>query len=108
MNRTIQPATVRKSLTVPVTQAHAFEVFTASFNRWWPRSHTTGNGPLKEVVLEPRVGGRWYGIDDDGTRVDFEHRLLENMGPDAQRVRDQLDSGWPGILERFAELCRAA
>ena len=156
MNRTIQPATVRKSLTVPVTQAHAFEVFTAGFNRWWPRSHTTGNGPLKEVVLEPRVGGRWYGIDDDGTetdwgdvlswqpparivlawrigadwqyhadlltevevtftalsgdatRVDFEHRLLENMGPDARRVRDQLDSGWPGILECYAELCRAA
>lgn len=155
MNRTIQPAPVRKSLTVPVTQAHAFEVFTAGFDRWWPRSHTTGKGPLKEVILEPRVGGRWYGVDDDGTetdwgdvlswqpparvllawrigadwqyhadlltevevtftalsatatRVDFEHRLLENMGADAQRIRDQLNGGWPGILECYAELCRA-
>jgi len=155
MNRTIKPAPVRKSVTVPVTQAHAFDVFTASFDRWWPRNHTIGNGPLKEVVLEPRAGGRWYGIDEDGsetdwgdvliwqpperlviawrigadwryhadlttevevtfttlsadtTRVDLEHRLLENMGTDAQRMRDSVDSpgGWGGILQGYAELC---
>jgi uncharacterized protein YndB with AHSA1/START domain len=157
MNRTIKPAPVRKSVTVPVPQAHAFEFFTADFDRWWPRGHSIGKGPLREVVLEPRAGGRWYGIDEDGsetdwgdvltwqpptrvviawrigadwqyhaelttevevnftalsgnaTRVDLEHRLLENFGPGAQTMRDSIDSpgGWGGILQGFAELCRS-
>ena len=74
--RIIQPAPVRKTLTVSATPERAFEVFTAGFDRWWPRSHTIGKGALKEAVLEPRAGGRWYGIDDDGSETDWGDVLI--------------------------------
>jgi uncharacterized protein YndB with AHSA1/START domain len=76
MTRTIKPAPVRKTLTVAAPPQRAFEVFTAGFDRWWPRSHTIGKGPLKQAVLEPRVGGRWYGIDDDGSETDWGDVLV--------------------------------
>ena len=76
MSRTIQPAPVRKTLTVPASPERAFEVFTSGFDRWWPRSHTIGKGPLKEAVLEPRVGGRWYGIDADGSETNWGDVLI--------------------------------
>jgi uncharacterized protein YndB with AHSA1/START domain len=76
VSRTIQPAPVRKVLTVPATPQRAFEVFTAGFDRWWPRSHTIGKSALQEVVLQPRVGGRWYGIDDDGTETEWGDVLV--------------------------------
>jgi hypothetical protein len=72
----IKPAPVRKSLTVPATPARAFEIFTAGFDRWWPREHTIGKGPLKEAELEQRAGGRWYGVDDDGTQTKWGDVLV--------------------------------
>ena len=41
--------------------------------------------------------------DGDGTRVDLEHRLLENYGPRAVEMKGILDSdgGWKGLLEAF-------
>jgi uncharacterized protein YndB with AHSA1/START domain len=67
MSVTIKPAPVRKSVQVAATPEHAFEVFTARFDRWWPRSHSIGDSPLKHAVIEPRVGGRWYGALENGT-----------------------------------------
>ncbi|MFL5295864.1 MAG: SRPBCC family protein [Phenylobacterium sp.] len=66
MSQTIKPAAIRKSFTVRATPEKAFEVFTAGFDRWWPRTHYLGPSPLTKVVLEPRVGGRWYGLHEDG------------------------------------------
>jgi len=71
MNRTITPAPVRKSFSVNATPERAFDVFTAKFDNWWPRTHSTGDSPLKQVVLEPRVKGRWYGRLEDGTEADW-------------------------------------
>ena len=152
--RRIKPAPVRKTVAVPATRERAFDMFTAGFDRWWPRSHTIGKSALERVVLEPRVGGRWYGIDDDGTetewgdvllwqppvrivlawrigadwqyhrdlhtevevtftaldatttRVDLEHRLLENMGETAEGARARFDSpnGWGAIMQNYADV----
>lgn len=66
MNQTIQPAAIRKSFTVRASREKAFEVFTRGFDRWWPRSHFIGDSPLKEAVLEPGVGGRWFSRHEDG------------------------------------------
>lgn len=66
MSQTIQPAPIRKALTVRANREKAFEVFTKGLDRWWPRSHSIGDSPLKEAVLEPRVGGRWFGRLEDG------------------------------------------
>lgn len=67
MTRAIRPAPVRKSITVAAPPARAFEIFTARQDAWWPRSHTIGASPTKEVVLERKVGGRWFGRLEDGS-----------------------------------------
>ena len=67
MSKTIEIAPVRKTLTVNVSQARAFEVFTAGIDRWWPKTHHTGSAPLKKSVIEPRAGGRWYTVHEDGS-----------------------------------------
>ncbi len=150
MNKTVTIAPVRKSVRVKASQAHAFEVFTAGLDRWWPRKATIGTSPLKAVTIEPRLGGRWYETGEDGsqaivgkvllwdppnrfivswdidrhwkpnatvgsevevrftiegpdaTLVELEHRKFEEMGADAgASLRNDVDRGWPGILESF-------
>jgi len=116
MNKTVTIAPVRKSVRVEASQAHAFEVFTAGLDRWWPRRGTIGTSPLKTVTIEPRLGGRWYETGEDGsevevrftiegpdaTLVELEHRKFERMGAEAgASLRKDVDGGWPGILERF-------
>ena len=63
---TIKPAAIRKTLTVKATPDKAFRVFTDGIDRWWPKSHTIGETPLKRAVIEPGVGGRWYGLSEAG------------------------------------------
>jgi uncharacterized protein YndB with AHSA1/START domain len=159
MTITVTPASVRKSIEVDASIDRAFEVFTNGFGRWWPNSYTIGKSPMKNAVIEPANGGRWYEIGEDGsecewgevlaweppsrlllawrigadwqyrkelltevevrfvsigentTRVELEHRLLENMGDDAEGIRQTFDSehGWSGILAGYAtETKRAA
>jgi uncharacterized protein YndB with AHSA1/START domain len=158
MNATIKPAPVKKSVTVDAPIAKAFEVFTAGFGRWWPITHKIGKAPMKNAIIEPRAGGRWYEVGDDGsecdwgevlkweapnhvllawrirmdwqydpnlltevdvrftalgensTRVDLEHRLLENMGEAAEQARRvfESDQGWGGILAGYARQVAAS
>ena len=67
MTLAIKPAPVKKTLTVAAAPARAFEVFTAGFGRWWPATHSIGESPLKLAVIEPGIGGRWYGLLEDGS-----------------------------------------
>lgn len=67
MNRTISIAPVRKTIVVQATPDKAFEVFTAGIDRWWPKTHGIGTAPIRESVIEPFVGGRWYAKCEDGT-----------------------------------------
>ena len=67
--RTITIAPVRKSIRVKASQAHAFEVFTSGLDRWWPRTHSIGSAPVKSVVMEARLGGRWYQLCEDGSEA---------------------------------------
>jgi len=76
MNETITIAPVRKSIRVKATQAHAFDVFTSGLGRWWPRTHTIGKAPLKMAVMEPRLGGRWYELGEDGSQTDVGKVLV--------------------------------
>ena len=151
MNLAIKPAPVRKSVSVAASPETAFRVFTTGFDSWWPRSHSIGDSPLKTAVIEPAIGGRWYGLLENGTeapwgdvlawepprrvllawrigadwvydprlltevevtftpdgaatRVELEHRLLENMGAAGEGARAMFDSegGWGGLLAMFA------
>jgi uncharacterized protein YndB with AHSA1/START domain len=76
MTRTIQPAPVRKSILVKVAPSRAFEVFTTRFADWWPSSHKIGASAYKTSVLEPRVGGRWCEIGEDGVACDWGEVLI--------------------------------
>ena len=65
MSQTIAPAAIKKTLTVRATPEKAFAIFTEG--HWWPKTHSIGPSPLKTAVIEPRVGGRWYGRLEDGS-----------------------------------------
>jgi len=69
VNRTIEIAPVRKSVIVDAAPPQAFAVFTSGINRWWPKSHGIGATPIRESVIEPFVGGRWYTRHEDGNDV---------------------------------------
>ena len=67
----LKDAPVRKSVTVKASVERSFEVFTAGFDSWWPRSHHIGAVPMKRTVLEGRVGGRCYSEQTDGSECDW-------------------------------------
>ncbi len=58
MTKTIVIAPVRKSLVIEASQAHAFDVFTAGLDRWWPKEHHIGEAPVVKAMIEPWKGGR--------------------------------------------------
>lgn len=41
------------------------------------------------------------------TLVELEHRHLERYGDAAAATRDTMDSGWPGIMQRYADVVHA-
>jgi uncharacterized protein YndB with AHSA1/START domain len=150
---TLSIAPVRKTLVVEATPERAFEVFTAGIDRWWPKTHSLGATPLLQSVIEPRVGGRWYGKHADGsevivghvlvwqpaerfactweinadwkadarisfasevevsfhrepdgrTRVELEHRHFERMGQGGEKMRADVERGWPAIMDFYSQ-----
>lgn len=59
---------VAKTVTVDAPIAIAFEVFTSRIAMWWPMaSHHIGEADCAAVLIEPRVGGRWFERGVDGT-----------------------------------------
>jgi uncharacterized protein YndB with AHSA1/START domain len=74
VNRTIEIAPVRKSVVVDASPPQAFAVFTSGINRWWPNNHSIGGpSPIRESIIEPFVGGRWYTRHEDGSDVVIGH-----------------------------------
>jgi uncharacterized protein YndB with AHSA1/START domain len=67
----IRDTPVRKTVTVKASQQHAFEVFTAGFDSWWPRSHHIGALPMKKTIMQGHVGGRCYSEQIDGSECDW-------------------------------------
>lgn len=67
----IQAAPVKKIIVVKAPQARAFDVFTQHFDSWWPKSHHIGKAEMKQAVIEPEKGGRWYEKDVDGSECDW-------------------------------------
>lgn len=72
----IRPLPVIKELTVTASPQHAFDVFTRSMGKWWPKSHSTNASPIAEIILEPHEGGRWGERGEDGSACDWGHVLV--------------------------------
>jgi uncharacterized protein YndB with AHSA1/START domain len=62
---------VFRSVSVPLSQARAFDLFTARMTEFWPKGHSIGDSELAEVVLEPRNGGRWFERGVDGSECQW-------------------------------------
>ena len=67
----VADTSVKKSVTVNASVEHAFAVFTAEFDTWWPRSHHIGKSPMKQAIIETRAGGRCYTTQEDGAECDW-------------------------------------
>jgi uncharacterized protein YndB with AHSA1/START domain len=88
---TIRPAPVRRSIVVKASLERAFEVFTAGFDRWWPKTHSVGAASQKRALMELKAGGRWYEVGEDGSQTQWgevmvwepPHRLVLVWSVDA-------------------------
>jgi uncharacterized protein YndB with AHSA1/START domain len=67
----ITAAPVKKSVRVNASQEHAFDVFAERFDIWWPRDHHIGKTAMREAIIEPRTGGRWYERGEDGSECEW-------------------------------------
>jgi uncharacterized protein YndB with AHSA1/START domain len=103
MIATVTIAPVRKNIRVNVGQARAFEVFTAGLDRWWPRTHTIGKPPMKAAVMEPRLGGRWYELSEDGSQADVG-KVLVWEPPQRFVISWDLNSNWKPDLTVRSEV----
>jgi uncharacterized protein YndB with AHSA1/START domain len=93
MTVTISPAPVRKSVRVKAPPARAFEVFAARMGSWWPKSHSVGASPQRDVIIEPRPGGRWFERGEDGAECDWGH-VLAWEPPSRLLLAWQLNAEW--------------
>ena len=66
MAKTVEEAVVRKSIRVQSSIERAFSVFVEQMETWWPPDHHIGGKPFQSIIVEPRVGGRWYERDAEG------------------------------------------
>ncbi len=71
MRHSVVVPAVRKTTRVDVAIEHAFSVFVEQMERWWPATHHIAPTPFTAIVVEPRVGGRWYEIDAHGNECEW-------------------------------------
>ncbi|MEZ4615915.1 MAG: SRPBCC domain-containing protein [Caldilineaceae bacterium] len=70
---------VKKSITVPLAPAAAFQLWTAGIHRWWPPGHSRSGDPGTQVFLEEGVGGRFY--ERTTTGVEYEWGRVTTWNP---------------------------
>ena len=94
MTPTIAPAPVRKQVEVGAPPDRAFAFFIARMGRWWRKDHSLlGDRVREDVVVEPRVGGRWYERAVDGSECTWGKVLAWNP-PGRVVLAWQLDADW--------------
>lgn len=71
MSNTAEETVVRKAVRVHAPIDRAFSVFVEQMETWWPPSHHIGKTPFVALIVEPRVGGRWYELNTEGAQVDW-------------------------------------
>jgi hypothetical protein len=62
---------IRLAFEVACPPEHAFSVWTADIDRWWPPDHTVSGSDDARIVLEPRRGGRIFERMPSGTEHDW-------------------------------------
>jgi uncharacterized protein YndB with AHSA1/START domain len=75
------------------TKIAPFACLRTAWDRWWPRAHHIGKSPMKKILVEPRVGGRWYAISEDGSECDIG-RVLDWEPPRRLVLAWQVTAQW--------------
>ena len=99
----IRIAPVRKQLVVKASQSRAFAVFTGDMSRWWPATHSILESPLKESIVEPRVGGRWYAVGEDGSTCQTGY-VIAWQPPHSVVLAWQINADWQYDPELITEV----
>ncbi len=95
MSPTITPAPIRKEIRVKAPPARAFELFTAGMSRWWLKTHTINptKSPIKDILVEPHAGGRWFERGEDGSECQWG-KVLVWEPPQRLLLAWQINSEW--------------
>lgn len=80
------------SVTVPVRPAEAFLIYTERQLEWQPPDHLTVKDP-ESIIMEPRVGGRFYERGADGTES-VRGTIVEWAPPERVAVTWRIGPGW--------------
>ena len=88
----ISPAPIRKTLRVRASRQKAFDTFVGNMGGWWLKTHSLLGEPQKDVVIEPRAGGRWYEVGD--TKEMEWGRVLAWDAPNRVVLAWQLNAEW--------------
>jgi uncharacterized protein YndB with AHSA1/START domain len=89
----VVPAPVRKSVTVGAPPERAFRLFTAGMGRWWRHDYHIGASAMRDLVVEPRVGGRWYEVGEDGAETNWG-KVLAWEPPRRVVLAQQINGHW--------------
>ena len=98
----ITAAPIRKTLRVSASPKLAFEVFVGSMHSWWPLEHSLVQG-RRDIVIEPRVDGRWYEVSGDGIEQQWG-KVLAWDAPDRVLLAWQLNADFAYDPELVTEV----
>ncbi|MGH7916880.1 MAG: hypothetical protein ACREQE_05380, partial [Candidatus Binataceae bacterium] len=59
--------TIRKSIRVERPPEVSFRLFCEEIGRWWPKGPSFSGKNLTDMVIEARIGGRFYERYADGS-----------------------------------------
>ena len=86
-------APVVKTVDVKCGPDRAFALFTGRMGGWWPATHHTGKTPFEAVIVEPKVGGRWFERDAAGAETQWG-RVLDWAPPVSKAESGRLLLAW--------------
>jgi len=90
----IKPADIRKEIEVKAPIGRAFRVFTSRMGEWWSRDFSINQQTrIKDVIIEPRAGGRWYEVGEDGSECQWG-RVIEWDEPNRVLLAWQINAEW--------------
>jgi uncharacterized protein YndB with AHSA1/START domain len=91
--RTITVAPIQQSVVVTVSRERAFDLFAGRMTEWWKIGDGIGPSPFKQLVLEPRQGGRWFEVAEDGTETNWGEVLAWDR-PARLLLAWRIDANW--------------
>jgi len=93
VTRVVAPAPIHKTVRVAVPPDRAFAFFTGRMGRWWRADHSLLKTERADIIVEPRVGGRWYERATDGGECNWG-RVLAWEPPHRLLLTWQIDGTW--------------